>query len=217
MQIMLLLTIIWFLTLVYNQTGIGCVSALLFSLLLFALLLKLYQKFTIYLDGVFDERITLKSIMKSRKIAAVSLIAYLVINVTLLCFYAEKTHLANLVQYSETRPTLIDKKLIAQKLAAGKSVLLEIGADWCLTCHYNNVMTLNRQNLKYWQETYNLDFVQVDWTNYNQDILNFMAKYGRKGLPFYVLYTPLLRDGLVLPEIFSAQDFENIIRNSALR
>ena len=95
--------------------------------------------------------------------------------------------------------------------------MLEIGADWCLTCHYNNVMTLNKQNLKYWQETYNLDFVQVDWTNYNQYILNFMAKYGRKGLPFYVLYTPLLRDGLVMPEIFSAQDFENIIRNSSLR
>ena len=217
MQIMLLLTIIWFLTLVYNQTGFGCVTALLFSLLLFAFLLKLYQKFTDYLDGVFDESIPLKAILKSRKIAALSLIAYLVINVTLLCYYAEKAHFTNLVQYSETRPTLIDKRLIAQKLAEGKSVLLEIGADWCLTCHYNNVMTLNKQNLKYWQETYNLDFVQVDWTNYNQDILNFMAKYGRKGLPFYVLYTPLLRDGLVMPEIFSAQDFENIIRNSSLR
>lgn len=217
MQIMLLLTIIWFLTLVYNQTGFGCVTALLFSLLLFAFLLKLYQKFTDYLDGVFDESIPLKAILKSRKIAALSLIAYLVINVTLLCYYAEKAHFANLVQYSETRPTLIDKRLIAQKLAEGKSVLLEIGADWCLTCHYNNVMTLNKQNLKYWQETYNLDFVRVDWTNYNQDILNFMAKYGRKGLPFYVLYTPLLRDGLVMPEIFSAQDFENIIRNSSLR
>ena len=165
------------------------------------------------MDGVFDESIPLKAILKSRKIAALSLIAYLVINVTLLCYYAEKAHFANLVQYSETRPTLIDKRLIAQKLAEGKSVLLEIGADWCLTCHYNNVMTLNKQNLKYWQETYNLDFVQVDWTNYNQDILNFMAKYGRKGLPFYILYTPLLRDGLVMPEIFSAQDFENIIRN----
>lgn len=62
--------------------------------------------------------------------------------------------------------------MIAEKLGAGRSVLLEIGADWCLTCHYNGVMTLTDKNLKIWNEIYNMDFVKVDWTNYNKEVLD---------------------------------------------
>ena len=78
-------------------------------------------------------------------------------------------------------------------------------------------MTLTDKNLKIWNEIYNMDFVKVDWTNYNKEVLDFMAKYGRKGLPFYILYTPLMRDGLVLPEIFTSRELENILQTSALR
>ena len=62
-----------------------------------------------------------------------------------------------------------------------------------------------------------LDFIQVDWTNYNKEVLDFMEKYGRKGLPFYILYTPLMRDGMVLPEVLSGTDFENILRQATSR
>ena len=86
---------------------------------------------------------------------------------------------------------------------------MEIGADWCMTCHYNTVTVLTQKNLDYWHDVYRLDFVRVDWTDYNADTLEFMARYGRKGWPFYILYTPLLREGIVLPELFDAADVEN--------
>ena len=54
--------------------------------------------------------------------------------------------------------------------------------------------------------------MRVDWTNYNADTLEFMARYGRKGLPFYILYTPTLRDGIVLPEIFDKTDIESKLK-----
>ena len=78
-----------------------------------------------------------------------------------------------------------------------------------MTCHYNTVTVLTQKNLDYWHDVYRLDFVRVDWTDYNADTLEFMARYGRKGLPFYILYTPLLREGIVLPELFDAADVEN--------
>ena len=91
--------------------------------------------------------------------------------------------------------------------------MLETGPDSCLTCHYNDAFTLTPKNLAYWQKYYNLDFIRVDWTNYNEQTLQYMARYGRKGLPFYVLYTPLMREGMVLPEIFTAEDIRQMLLN----
>ena len=112
---------------------------------------------------------------------------------------------------------VVDEQLISQKLAKGKSVLLVIKADWCLTCQYNQAMVLTGLNLENWQKNYNLEVVTVDWSNYNKQVLDFMEKYGRKGLPFYVLFTPILRDGIVLPEIFSPDDLTAMLINSSFK
>ena len=116
-----------------------------------------------------------------------------------------------------SRQTLIDEDLIRQHLQKGHSVLLEIGADWCMTCHVNNLLLFNKINMQKWKEVYNLEFIRVDWTDYEQKTLDYMARYGRKGLPFYVLYTPLIREGLVLPEVFYIQDFEQILNDTVAR
>ena len=217
MQFMLSLTILWFLTLVYNQTDALCVSVLVLSLLIFMGVLALYQKFRSYLDGVFDENVSLETLNYLRKFSRLAVIGFTVICMSAISIYAEKAHLKNLIKYTENHETMIDKKLIAEKLAEGKPVLLEIGADWCLTCRYNGVVTLNKFNLQRWKEMYQLEFIRVDWTNYNKKVLDFMEKYGRKGLPFYILYTPLMRDGFVLPEVFKREDFENLLTSAMTR
>ncbi|MBR3502264.1 MAG: thioredoxin family protein, partial [Alphaproteobacteria bacterium] len=105
----------------------------------------------------------------------------------------------------------VDKALISEKISAGKSVLLEIKADWCLTCQYNQAMVLTNLNLENWRNNYNMEVMTVDWTDYNREVLDFMEKYGRKGLPFYILFTPVMRDGIVLPELFTADDITSML------
>ena len=77
--------------------------------------------------------------------------------------------------------------LIQEKLRQGHSVLVEIRADWCMTCQVNGALVFTKNKLDDWKNRYNLDFIRVDWTNYNKETLNFMEKHGRKGLPFYIL------------------------------
>ena len=96
-------------------------------------------------------------------------------------------------------------------------MLLEIGADWCMTCHVNNFLILTEKNLEFWKNRYHLDLIKVDWTNYSEEILDYMEKYGRKGIPFYVLYTSFVREGMVLPEIFSLEELQNLIYNATRR
>ena len=56
--------------------------------------------------------------------------------------------------------------------------------------------------------------VDIDWTGYNPRVLEFMEKFGRKGLPFYVIFSPKVPDGLVLPEILTEKDLRDILREA---
>ena len=64
-------------------------------------------------------------------------------------------------------------------------------------------------------DAYNVVVLDVDWTNYNRDVLAFMEKFGRRGLPFYVVFAPRIPDGMVLPELISDKDFTALIENLA--
>ena len=205
------LTIVWFISLIYRQTDLWCVLKLLGFLIIFILSIKLYFSYMTYLDKRINNDIPSETELLARQrgkyiiLIVAGLLALFAVLITQKAY--EQNYRQNLLQ----RQTEVDMKLIKEKLGAGRSVLLEIGADWCLTCHYNDAFVLTPKNLAYWQDYYHLDFIRVDWTNYNAETLNYMARYGRKGLPFYIIYTPLMREGMVLPEIFDADDIKQML------
>ena len=217
MQGMLYLTILWFLSLILSQTSWICVIVLLLCLITFLFFFYIYQKFSKSLDGVFDESISEITLIKLKKISKVCICFIFITCLGISTLVADNSYNKNLIENAANKQAAIDKKLILEKLSLGHPVLLEIDADWCLTCRYNNFSTLNKQNITRWQNLYQLEIIKVDWTNYNAQTLDFMAQYGRKGLPFYILYTPLMKDGIVLPEIFSNIEFEELLINTFKR
>ncbi len=103
---------------------------------------------------------------------------------------------------------------INKHIKEGKTVIVAVGADWCLTCKYNNLMVLNKPSLtSKIENSPNIEFIKVDWTNYDKQVLMFMEKYKRSGLPFYILFSPLAPDGIVLPEILNDVQLNNLISN----
>lgn len=92
-------------------------------------------------------------------------------------------------------------------------MLVKIGADWCLTCGYNDVSVFNTVAAQDMFERYGVVVIEVDWTGYNRVVLEFMEKYGRRGLPFYIVFSPKIPQGLVLPEIMSDESFKRILEN----
>ena len=47
--------------------------------------------------------------------------------------------------------------------------------------------------------------MQADWTKPSDVISQYLAKYGRYGIPFNIVYGPKKPDGVVLPELLSAR------------
>ncbi len=215
-NIMLYLTIIWFMSLIWGQTSWTFMAMFAVVLSVFLFIFNLYLLFQEYLEGIFTEEVA-AYIPRIQRGSHIFIFCIFVICNILCAYYAKQSYNANYEKNMLSRQTLIDEDLIRQHLQKGHSVLLEIGADWCMTCHVNNLLLFNKINMQKWKEVYNLEFIRVDWTDYEQKTLDYMARYGRKGLPFYVLYTPLIREGLVLPEVFYIQEFEQILNDTVAR
>ena len=101
--------------------------------------------------------------------------------------------------------------MINQEVKAQYKVLIKVGADWCLTCKYNDNFVFDVQSMKDAFENYKVHLVEVDWTNYQPQVLDFMQEYGRRGLPFYILFSPTFPDGIVLPEMLNTDDLYRFI------
>ena len=95
---------------------------------------------------------------------------------------------------------------LANKLAKdGQVVLVDITADWCLTCKLNKFTIFNNKILNQEIKKGNIKFIQADWTLPDQKILDFLGENGRYGIPFNAVYGPKKVNGVILPEVISVQ------------
>ena len=87
---------------------------------------------------------------------------------------------------------MLDMAKIDDMVAQGHKVLVKIGADWCLACKYNDIFAFNIEHIQDALVNNGVNVIEIDWTNYQTGVLNFMQKFGRRGLPFYVLFSSTL-------------------------
>lgn len=79
----------------------------------------------------------------------------------------------------------------AQNLAAGgQLVFVDVTADWCLTCKFNERTVLETREVADAFERLGVVPMKADWTNRDPEIADYLAKYGRSSIPFYALYRP---------------------------
>lgn len=79
----------------------------------------------------------------------------------------------------------------AESLAAeGHLVFVDVTADWCFTCKFNEKLVLNSPEVAAAFEQHGVVPMRADWTNRNQAIGDYLEEFGRYGIPFYVLYRP---------------------------
>jgi thiol:disulfide interchange protein/DsbC/DsbD-like thiol-disulfide interchange protein len=89
-------------------------------------------------------------------------------------------------------------------LAAGKPVFLDFTAEWCLTCKVNERTVLHDAAVTERMRSSGIVTMKADWTNRNPDITRLLSRFGRSGVPLYVLF-PAGDPGspIVLPEVIT--------------
>lgn len=89
-------------------------------------------------------------------------------------------------------------------LAEGKTVFVDVTADWCVTCKVNKRLVLDNETVLERLRAPDVVCLRADWTRPSNAIAAYLASFGRYGIPFNVVYGPAARDGVVLPELLSA-------------
>ncbi|MDK2595630.1 protein-disulfide reductase DsbD family protein [Pseudoalteromonas sp. P94(2023)] len=67
-------------------------------------------------------------------------------------------------------------------------VVVNMTADWCITCKVNEQVAFKDDALKALFEEGDIDYLVGDWTNKNTTILNYLKQYQRSGVPLYIVY-----------------------------
>ncbi len=88
--------------------------------------------------------------------------------------------------------------------AAGKPVFVDFTADWCLSCKYNERFAIDTAAVRRKFAELGIVAVKADWTNANPEITAALQRFGRVGVPFYVLYPAgKSREPVTLPELLT--------------
>jgi thiol:disulfide interchange protein/DsbC/DsbD-like thiol-disulfide interchange protein len=89
-------------------------------------------------------------------------------------------------------------------LKANRTVFLDFTAEWCLTCKVNEKTVLADKAVVEAFKKNNVVPMKADWTNGDATITRLLQKFGRSGVPLYVVFPAgKPHEPIVLPEVIT--------------
>ncbi|QJU59981.1 cytochrome C biogenesis protein [Sphingomonas sp. AP4-R1] len=85
----------------------------------------------------------------------------------------------------------------------GKPVFVNFTASWCITCQVNDKAALSTAEVHDALSRTGTTYMIADSTRYDPRIDDALAKYGRGGLPLYVVYPADGRPPVILPQLLT--------------
>lgn len=104
------------------------------------------------------------------------------------------------------------RRSVDEALAQGHPVFIDFTAAWCITCQANKMTTLTRPQVLQAFTAKGVMLFEADWTNADPEITHELERYGRSGVPLYVL----LQSGhepIILPEILTPHTIDEALEN----
>lgn len=97
------------------------------------------------------------------------------------------------------------EEAIAKALANGSIVFVDFTADWCITCKVNERIAIDVVSTQTLFEREGVVFMVADWTLEDEAITKALARFGRVGVPLYLVYRPDLSEPIVLPQLLTPE------------
>jgi thiol:disulfide interchange protein DsbD len=91
---------------------------------------------------------------------------------------------------------------LSELRAAGKPVLVNLTAAWCITCLVNERVALSTPAVQSALRSAGFVYLKGDWTNRDPEITAVLERFGRSGVPLYLVYHPG-QEPVILPQILT--------------
>ena len=99
---------------------------------------------------------------------------------------------------------VFDRQRLDELVSAGRVVLVDVTADWCLTCKVNKALVLDQNPILERLLDHEITAMRADWTTPDSAIADYLASFGRYGIPFNAVYGPAHPEGVALPELLQS-------------
>jgi len=166
------LTAVWLIWVLGNQRGIDAVAWVLIGAVVLALGLWWLER-TRYTGGAFARALAV--VMLLAAVGPIVQVARLAVPTP-----AQATAAQPWTPYSAER--------LAALRAEGRSVFVDMGADWCVTCKVNEKAVLDTDAFHELLERSDAVLMRGDWTNVDPAITAFLQQYKAVGVPLYVVF-----------------------------
>lgn len=111
--------------------------------------------------------------------------------------------------------TPLNETLIAEQVAQGKTVFVDVTADWCITCKANKIGVILQDPVYSALKQDNMLLMIGDWTTPSAPITHYLQSHNRFGVPFNVVYGPNAPLGIELPVILSSKEVIEAINKAS--
>lgn len=110
-----------------------------------------------------------------------------------------------------------DRAALRAHVDAGRTVFVDVTAEWCITCQVNKSLVIGRGAVaeRLFQADGRVVPMRADWTRPDAAIADFLASFGRYGIPFNAVYGPGAPDGIVLPELLDERSVLDALARAA--
>ena len=98
-----------------------------------------------------------------------------------------------------------DEAAIPQLVADGRTVFVDVMAEWCITCQVNKKRVLDVGQVAEALGDDRIVAMKADWTRPSKAISDYLAKFDRAGIPFNIVYGPDKPAGVVLSELLTGE------------
>lgn len=104
---------------------------------------------------------------------------------------------------------------LAELRAAGTPVLVDMTADWCITCKANEHAVLDTDAFRTLLKRTGTVYMKGDWTDVNATIAAFLEQYHSVGVPLYVVYPKGGGEGTKLSTVLTYDTVEKALEAAA--
>jgi thiol:disulfide interchange protein len=186
----MLATVIWLLWVFNGQTSELGLFLLLFALLVAAMGSWIYGRF-----GALHRK------KAARKISYWLTAIFLVGSLGLVKVASNQVEAPGSQTHAHAGWEPFSAEKVAELRKTKRPVLIDFTAKWCLICQANHLVMTNREVSKKFEE-HRVVLMKADWTRYDPVITQALKKFGRSGVPLYVLYGAS-EEPIILPQVLT--------------
>ena len=96
-------------------------------------------------------------------------------------------------------------ELVAEFAKAGRTIFIDVSADWCLTCKANEAAVLDRDDFRKKLDSAGVIRIKADWTRETPEVNELLKSMGKSGVPAYAIYPKGdANKQIVLPELLTS-------------